>query len=246
MDLAGLAAVVVATNVIAKPVVDTAIETYRSIFGEASKELGGLAHDKVEMWRFVNRIKQGAIAARMMKKKGIPPRVLPPSFLLPMSLSMQDVEDETLQKAWASLLASAVQSDIFQHPRLHQTLRQLTGGEVKILDRLGREEFGEVLLICPEKSRLWTVFTTWEEIIPGLTREEESFYVSNLLELDMVRIDDVDWHAVTDSDTFSKLRNRPDFKAVEASMHNPVISPGIVRMTETGLTLFEACSIEPD
>ena len=69
-------------------------------------------------------------------QRGIPARVLTPDFFLPFVRDCGDASDESLQDAWARLLASAVEDDDCEHVAFVHALKNLSGTDIKVLDCL--------------------------------------------------------------------------------------------------------------
>jgi hypothetical protein len=74
----------------------------------------------------------------ILRSKQVARRVLPPDFLVPLLRSCGDASQETMQEAWARLLASAVISDEAQYIAYVRTLEQLSPSDVRVLDALIR------------------------------------------------------------------------------------------------------------
>jgi Abortive infection alpha/Protein of unknown function (DUF2806) len=84
------------------------------------------------MWQWQNRIRIAERAQRIMEEKKIAVKILPPDFLIPLIRDCGDVSDETLQEAWARLLAEAVSNDEAQHISYVHTLKQLSPNDAKV------------------------------------------------------------------------------------------------------------------
>lgn len=111
---------------LAEPVVQTACRLVENLLGPASREAGGLLQDQFRAWRVANRQRIAVKADARLTEMGLPPRVLPAGFLLPLLEQCGDAEEDELQDMWARLITGAIQSD--DHVvRLHvETLRQMS------------------------------------------------------------------------------------------------------------------------
>lgn len=123
------------SQAIGRPV-DTACKLIESLLGKPFEVAGSALADQVQMWQWRNRVRIAERAHQMIEESGIARRVLPPDFLLPLIRDCGDTSDETLQEAWARLLAAAVADDAAQHIGFVHILKQLAPADAKVLDAL--------------------------------------------------------------------------------------------------------------
>lgn len=123
----------IAVTDLAKPLVATGCGLIESLLGEPCKVGGQVLHDTVYAWQWRNRVKIAARAKKMLEDTEIDPRVMPKGFLLPLLDAAGNVEEDTLQRMWASLLAEAVEHEERQHPLYIETLRGLSSSDARFL-----------------------------------------------------------------------------------------------------------------
>ena len=120
-------------------IIKQSAEIAKQFVGEFSKEpmaaLGGILTDKINHWRFKNRVKQLLDAKDFLQSKGITPEKIAPDIFIPLLEAGSNTSDEMLSKMFSSLLASHL--DPTTHDKIHQSysqiLQQLSSLDVKIL-----------------------------------------------------------------------------------------------------------------
>jgi hypothetical protein len=85
-------------------------------------------------FRMVNQL----LRPRDRSRSNVPERVLPPGFLLPLLDQAGNIDDESLNDMWASLLAAAVIDNSYAHPGFVTVLSQLTSIEACLLSESKR------------------------------------------------------------------------------------------------------------
>lgn len=110
-----------------------------NLLGEPCKVAGSMLSDQIYFWQWKNRIRIAEKAQKILDEKKIAAKVIPPGFLIPLLEAAGNVEDETLQDMWASLLASSVESETSQHPAFVAVLSSLSIEEATLLDYLNRK-----------------------------------------------------------------------------------------------------------
>lgn len=102
------------------------------------KELGGLLADKVNYWRFKNKINTILKAKKFLEDKGIDPKKALPETVVPLLESSSDTEDDNLSDMFAGLLAShlSAKSSSVVHPSYAKVLSQLAPSDAYLLREL--------------------------------------------------------------------------------------------------------------
>lgn len=101
----------------------SAVGLIDKLLGKPCEVAGAMIADQLYFWQWKNRIKIAEKAQKILKQKEIAAKVLPAGFLVPLLDAAGNVEDETLQDMWASLLVSGVENDQHQHPAFVSILR---------------------------------------------------------------------------------------------------------------------------
>ncbi len=131
----------------AKPAVEMSMELVGRVLTPSADTLGqGLAAPLQEWKRKRQQRAEGILAdaAKKLVEKGIEPTPVPPALLIPILEHSSLVEEEELQRKWATLLANAGVADNKVLPAFAEILRQLTPVHAKIIDYM-RGVPGEVL-----------------------------------------------------------------------------------------------------
>lgn len=99
------------------------------------KELSGFLGDKVNYWRYKNRINTVLKAKKFLEEKGIEPRRALPETVIPLIESAGDVEDDTVSDMFAGLLASHLTPETYEivHPSYAKVISQLAPIDAQIL-----------------------------------------------------------------------------------------------------------------
>ena len=84
----------------------TASEYLDKVLDSPVKELSGFLADKVNYWRFKNRVNTVLKAKKFLEDRGIDPLKALPETLLPLIEAAGDTADENLSDMFAGLLAS--------------------------------------------------------------------------------------------------------------------------------------------
>jgi hypothetical protein len=110
-------------------------EPLATLLGPAWNEAGGALGDQVRHWRDRRRVELALRVVKKLRSKGIEPRAVEPSILLPILDAGSLATDEGLQQKWASLLAKAASGEAHGvSPAYAEILRQLTPLEAQVLD----------------------------------------------------------------------------------------------------------------
>lgn len=123
-----------------KPIIDSGVALIRDLLGGPVQQTGELIAEQIYAWRWANRIRIFQKASERLSHMNIPPTVLPPGFLTPLLETCGDVEDESLQNMWASLLAEGVRSEKFRQSAFRKTLESLSSQDAQWLMILRRDE----------------------------------------------------------------------------------------------------------
>lgn len=119
-------------KVLGRPI-DTACNLIENLLGQPFKIAGDALSDQVRMWQWQNRLRIADKAKAIMEERRIEERQLHPDFLLPYIKDCGDASDETLQDAWARLLASAVEDEANEHIAFVNILKSMNGMDVRVL-----------------------------------------------------------------------------------------------------------------
>ena len=130
---------------VAQPLVDSTFGLIAGLLGEPCRIAGEMLADEVYHWQCRNRIRVLLKVKQRLELTGVPPRVVPRGFLLPILQASGNVEDDELQELFANLLVAGVSSDDSQHPAFVQVIRQISVNEARLL-RLLRRERGEAIV----------------------------------------------------------------------------------------------------
>jgi hypothetical protein len=123
-------------------IVEEGFETARHyldmIVKEPATAVGGLLSDNVNYWRWKNKINILLKAKAFLDKKGIDPKQVLPSTVIPLIEASADVDDETLSGMFAGLLASHISSTNPNevHPSYTKILGELSPLDAKIISSL--------------------------------------------------------------------------------------------------------------
>ncbi len=143
---------------LAEPVVKTACRLVNDLLGPASREAGGLLGDQVHAFRAAIRMRVLCKIDARLREKRLPPRVLPPGFLLPLLEQCGDAAEEELQDLWARLVAGAIESDDHVARLYVETLRQMSRQDAVVfqeeVDRWLRDQPPRLWFDAPPIARL--------------------------------------------------------------------------------------------
>jgi len=115
---------------------DLACKLIENVLDVPTKRFGDLLGDIVSHWQWRNRLKIADRARQILLSRGINPRALPPDFVVPFLRESGDASDESLQEAWAELLASAVDDDTFAGVAFVNTLHSMSPADIRFLNAL--------------------------------------------------------------------------------------------------------------
>jgi hypothetical protein len=113
--------------------VDKAIDLLHKLAGPMFEEFGAMLGDKVRVHRVKNLIRTFQETERLLSEAGLQANAVPLRLLLPIIESSSVEDNESLQKLWAGLLATASQETDSVSPSFVETLRQLTPDEARHL-----------------------------------------------------------------------------------------------------------------
>ncbi len=172
----------------AKPAVEMSMELVGKVLTPSADALGqGLAAPLQEWKRQRQQRAEGILAdaAKKLVEKGIEPTPVPPALLIPILEHSSLVEEEVLQRKWATLLANAAVANNKVLPAFPEILRQLTPVHARIIDYMHGIP-GEVL----EKSVRSYGEVHLETVVGWLKLDRESIGVlfSDLERLQIVEI----------------------------------------------------------
>jgi hypothetical protein len=71
-----------------------------------------------------------------LAEAGLPPNALPPRLFLPFIDAASAEDDDSLQEMWAALLVTAMLSPSAVPPSFVETLKQMTPGEARYIDKI--------------------------------------------------------------------------------------------------------------
>ncbi len=105
------------------------------------KELSGLLGDKVNYWRFKNKINTILKAKKFLEDRGIDPKKALPETVIPLLETAGDTEDDNLSDMFAGLLASHLSKNSLNaiHPSYAKVLSQLAPHDAFLLRQLHRQ-----------------------------------------------------------------------------------------------------------
>jgi len=123
------------TTIVAKEAVDVAKGFLVDISKDTSSAVGGLIGDRVNYWRFKNRINLLLESRQFLIRKGIKPEKILPDIFVPLIEEGGNTEDEGLSAMFASLLASHLdpntQNEV--HPSFAKVLAQLSSLDARVI-----------------------------------------------------------------------------------------------------------------
>lgn len=123
---------------LAEPVVADASGFLSRVVGKPLSIASGLLSDQLYAWRWRNRIKIVELARHQLESRRIPPKVLPPGFLMPLLDAAGDCDQEDMQDLWANLLVGSVVDAGKSHVLHVETLRRMQSQDAKLLEALVR------------------------------------------------------------------------------------------------------------
>jgi hypothetical protein len=123
-----------------KPIVDAGVTLISDLLGKPFRETGELIADQIYAWRWSNRIRIAQKAAARLAETNVEARVLPPGFLIPLLEHCGNVDDDSLQEMWASLLAEGIRDEKSRQAAYRTTLESLSPEDAHWIVCLRREE----------------------------------------------------------------------------------------------------------
>jgi hypothetical protein len=105
------------------------------------KEIEQLLGDRVNYWRFKNKIKTILKAKKFLEENGINPKKILPNIFVPLIEEAGNTDDEKLADMYASLLTCHVNPETQDkvYPSYAKTLAQLSSLDAHILDSMYTE-----------------------------------------------------------------------------------------------------------
>ena len=121
-----------------KEIVEVAKHYLDKILAAPLQEFSGLLADKVNYWRFKNRINTILKAKAFLESKGIDPKAALPGSIVPLIEAAGDTDDDTLQSMFATLLASHLNPETLDkvHPCYTRILSQLAPFDAQLMNFL--------------------------------------------------------------------------------------------------------------
>lgn len=159
------------------------------LLGPTLTQVGGLLGDSVAHWRFKNQVKILEKTKEYLEKKGISPKALPPTIVIPL-LEMSSLEEEPgMQKRWSQLLSTAISDPVSVTPAFPKILSELSPLEANIIDWMQRRVVSQVGWV-----------SSWEQIRTEFKIDTTSYQIAigNLVRLNLCRdtpIGDTDSHS---------------------------------------------------
>jgi hypothetical protein len=112
--------------VLAKPVVQAAVDLAKRMLGKPCDLIGEVLADDMRYWKWANQVRIFHRAAEKLKAKSTAGHPVPPSFLFPLLEASGMVDDEFLQELFAELVARANSDDSVRQPLILDTLKRLS------------------------------------------------------------------------------------------------------------------------
>lgn len=108
--------------------------------------IGGMLGDKIDYWRFKNKINTILKAKKFLEEKGISPVKILPDIFVPLIEDSANVEKGELQDMFASLLTCHLDpaTQMKVHPSYSKLLAQFSPLDAKIIDHLRNKEILKV------------------------------------------------------------------------------------------------------
>jgi len=163
-----------------QPLIKEGAKLIDRLLGEPFKIAGEMISDEMYYWRICRAATVGGKAAILLREQNVDPKQLPPGFLLPFIESASTAESADIENLFASLLASAVSDDMFQHPVFRHAISQINADEARILEYLSTGGDIQVYAIVDNKS--WCNELYYNEY-PGIALDRSVIYTENLRRL---------------------------------------------------------------
>jgi hypothetical protein len=125
-----------AGEIIKSGAADKLADIVHKLAGPMAEELGLMMGDKIRVYRISNWTKTVAKTVKILREADLPPKAVAPRVFIPILEASSLEDDETLQCLWAGLLASASEGSDLLSASFVDTLRQLTPGQAKILEKM--------------------------------------------------------------------------------------------------------------
>lgn len=120
------------------PGFDTALKLTEYLLGEPFKVAGEIFADQLKYWQWKNRINILFKADRILRDRGVTPRKVSRDFFLPYFQDAGNVEEDSLQEAWAKLLAAVIEDSTAERIAYTNTLKNFNAVDVQVLDCMVR------------------------------------------------------------------------------------------------------------
>jgi hypothetical protein len=115
---------------------DKAIDLLHKLAGPMFDEFGAMLGDNVRVYRVKNLIKTFQKTEQLLLDAGLLAKTVPPRLLLPIIENSSIEDNDSLQRLWAGLLATASQQADSVSPSFVETLKQLTPDEARHLEQV--------------------------------------------------------------------------------------------------------------
>jgi Abortive infection alpha len=162
---------------------DKVTDLVHKLAGPLFEEIGLTLGDKFRVYRTKNWIKTVEKTERLLREADLPANAVPPRLLLPIIDGCSIEDNDSLQDLWAGLLATASQQTGSVSPSFAETLKQLTPGEARYLEKL-YQDFQEVLKVNPHSPRTLSPYQFTERFGAPAEITSETFERLGLIEKD--------------------------------------------------------------
>lgn len=124
---------------IAEPLAEEGVKLLSAVCGKPAGEVGGIVTDQLRYWRWRNRLRVAAKAAKLLEESKVAAKITPPGFLLPLLEAAGDSDDEAVQDLWGKLLAAGIEKESARHPAFRKTIERMSGDDGRFLEKFINE-----------------------------------------------------------------------------------------------------------
>lgn len=114
------------------------------LLGPTLTQGGGILGDTVAYWRFKNQIRLLERTKKYLDAKGISPKALPPTIIVPLLEHGSLEEEPKMQDRWSRLLATAVSEPDSVSPAFPRILSELSPLEANIIEWMQKRVISQV------------------------------------------------------------------------------------------------------
>lgn len=155
-----------------------------TILGSGKVHLDGLIGDRIGWWRLRQAVKLAKKAQTLLEQAGIDPNEVPFRTLVPLIESASLEDDTVLADRWAALLANAASHPGAVPASFPKLMAELEPEDAVILD----DAYDQWCRLAPTvRYGKGISKPTLVDDLPGLSLEQISFHVDNLLRLRLLR-----------------------------------------------------------